>query len=141
MEWRNEAACAGLPWDYRKWFFGEGENLPVHEQHERARMVCYLCPVQLDCLQYWMDTDGEFGIWGGLTVSQRKRYLLPVLRKAASSEEAMLEVIWNVGLRLFPKIEAGFQRMGLKVPSLPVTAKVPNAVLVEILSMGEAEAA
>jgi hypothetical protein len=149
MQWREDAACAEIPWEYVYWFFGEGDevsglpSLAVHEQHERARMICYLCPVQLDCLSYWLDTGEEFGIWGGLTVSQRKRYLTPMLRKKdwRGVEEVMIEVIWNLGMRLYPKIEAAYKRMGLPAPELPVSERVGRKVLVEIISSGEAQAA
>lgn len=143
MQWREDAACAEIPWEYVYWFFGEGDELAVHEQHERARMICYLCPVQLECLSYWLDTGEEFGIWGGLTVSQRKRYLTPMLRKKNERgvEDVMIEVIFNLGLRLYPKIEAEFHKLGLPAPELPVTERVGKKVLVEILSSSQAQAA
>lgn len=141
MEWREQAVCARLSWDHRAWFFGEGNDLAVHEQHERARMVCYVCPVQMDCLQYWVDIGEESGIWGGLTVSQRKRYLMPQLRRTRSSEDAAIEVVWNLGLRLFPKIEAAYQRAGESLPDLPAQVPPSRTVLVEILSPSRAEAA
>lgn len=136
MEWRNDAACLQLPWQFRLYFFGEGDGPPVYEQHERARMVCYLCPVQMDCLYYWYETDGEFGIWGGLTVSQRKRYLQPKLRKASSEQvdEIFLEVLWTLGLRLVPKIQSAFRSEGEDPPVLPVDDHAPEKVLVTIMS-------
>lgn len=140
MQWRDEAVCNRLPWEQRTWFFGEGTDLPVHEQHERARTLCYLCPVQLECLDYWLDTLEEFGIWGGLTVSQRKRYLMPVLRKASNEEEAIPEVIWTLGLRLFPKIEAAYRRAGHEAPLLPLETGPPQSVVVEILTPSMAAA-
>lgn len=124
-----------LPWEYRKYFFGEGKGLPVHEQHERARMVCYLCPVQMDCLYYWYETDAEYGVWGGFTVSQRKRYLQPRLRRATIGEvdEVFLEVLWTLGLRLVPKIQAVFKALDQDFPDLPVDTHTPTPVLVEIM--------
>ena len=134
MEWRDNAACLQLPWKYRKFFFGEGEAVPVYEQHERARMICYLCPVQMDCLYYWYESDAEYGVWGGLTVSQRKRYLQPALRKIGVVDEAFLEVLWNLGLRLIPKIRAAFRRIEKDLPSLPVDEPLPRDTLVQIMS-------
>lgn len=133
MDWREEAACSKLPWEYRAWFWGEGNSLQVHEQHERARMVCYLCPVQMECLRYWVDTDGDFGVWGGLTESQRKRYLKPLLRKQ-ETDEAMFETVWKLGVRLFPKIKEAFVNAGEKAPELPAQEPVSTKVLVQILS-------
>ena len=142
MSWRDDAACRRLPWEYKEWFWGEGDDsVPVHEQHERARMICYLCPVQLDCLLYWHDTDESFGVWGGLTVSQRKRYLMPEIRKHRRREmpEVFMEVLWASGERLFPKIEQLFRKCDKKMPDLPVMEAVPNRVLVEILDAASRE--
>lgn len=141
MSWREDAACAGLPWEYKVWFFGEGNEdiVPVHEQHERARMICYLCPVQMDCLFYWHDTDESFGVWGGLTVSQRKRYLMPQIRKKSDPYEVFTEVLWNLGSRLLPKMEQLFRKCDQVLPDLPVEEPLPNRVLVEILDAASLE--
>ena len=36
-----------------------------------VKSICGKCPVQLECLEYAMENDEEFGIWGGLTRKQR----------------------------------------------------------------------
>lgn len=124
------------------WFFGEDDEdiVPVHEQHERARMICYLCPVQMDCLFYWYDTDESFGVWGGLTVSQRKRYLMPELRKKRPDLfETFSEVLWSTGSRLIPKMEMLFHKCGKTMPDLPVQEGLETKVLVEILTEASRE--
>ena len=141
MGWRSEAACNQIPWDFRAWFFGDGDPaIPIHEQHERARMLCYLCPVQFECLSYWLDTDESYGVWGGLTVSQRKRYLMPKLRKkGADRNEVFTEVLWNLGERIYPKIMQLFKDCEIIPPELPVLEPLPSSTLVEILGAASHE--
>lgn len=142
MSWRDDAACRRLPWEYKAWFWGEGDkSVPVHEQHERARMICYLCPSQMDCLLYWFDTDENFGVWGGLTVSQRKRYLMPLIRKKGTKDhyEIFTEVLWTLGNRLLPKLQQLFLSCGEEFPDLPVTEPLPNRTLVQILDASSRE--
>ena len=41
--------------------------------YNMAKQLCYQCPVQKMCLDYAMKTGQEFGVWGGLTVMERRR--------------------------------------------------------------------
>jgi len=43
----------------------------------RAKAICQLCPVKAECLQEALDNKIDHGIWGGLSVKERRR-----LRKA-----------------------------------------------------------
>lgn len=85
--WRIEALCATVGDEERKMFFGDREGMSTHRQHKEARQYCYSCPVQVECLLYSIEADERFGIWGGLTESQRKRYLNPRLRQARRNNE------------------------------------------------------
>lgn len=38
-----------------------------------AKRICAVCPVRKRCLQEALDTDEEFGIWGGLSRGERRR--------------------------------------------------------------------
>lgn len=42
---------------------------------ERARAVCVVCPVRQSCLLYALDTEEDWGIWGGYTRPERARAL------------------------------------------------------------------
>lgn len=44
-----------------------------------ARAICQRCPLRRPCLQYAIDTNQHFGVWGGLTTSERHR-----VRRAAA---------------------------------------------------------
>lgn len=61
-DWRNEAICNQTD------FFPEkgGTTAP-------AKKICLDCPVRAECLQYALDHDERFGIWGGLSERERRR--------------------------------------------------------------------
>lgn len=42
-----------------------------HHGVEFAKSYCRRCPVAADCLQYALELDARFGIWGGTTPNQR----------------------------------------------------------------------
>ena len=37
-----------------------------------AKRICFGCPVSTDCLQYAMDHDERFGVWGGFSERERR---------------------------------------------------------------------
>jgi DNA-binding CsgD family transcriptional regulator len=37
-----------------------------------AKQICANCPVQFDCLEYALDNDMRFGVWGGLSDRERR---------------------------------------------------------------------
>ncbi len=104
--WRGLAVCETLSPEEGQYFFGDSEDgTPTHQQHERARLYCYTCPAQTQCLRWCVETDIQYGVWGGLTESQRKRYLMPAIRRDGLSDEVLSEVIWKVGARIFKRLE------------------------------------
>lgn len=38
-----------------------------------AKQVCRMCPVREECLQYALDHDERYGIWGGKSERERRR--------------------------------------------------------------------
>ncbi len=46
-----------------------------------AKSICARCPVAAECLDYALDNDERFGIWGGLSERDRR-----VIKKALHSE-------------------------------------------------------
>lgn len=65
--WTDEAICAQVEPDL--WFPHAGENTNDPKQ------VCAGCPVRVKCLQHALDNDERWGVWGGLTASERRRLL------------------------------------------------------------------
>lgn len=59
-----------------------GWNKEDTENVAKAKAICNECPVSADCLEYAMDFEEMFGIWGGLTSRERNR-LRKTWKKAA----------------------------------------------------------
>jgi WhiB family redox-sensing transcriptional regulator len=38
-----------------------------------AKRICNACEVQVDCLEWALKNEEEYGIWGGLTAAERRR--------------------------------------------------------------------
>lgn len=64
-DWRDQALCAQTDPNA---FFPEkgGSNRP-------AKATCRSCPVRAECLQYALDNDEPFGVWGGMTRQARQQ--------------------------------------------------------------------
>lgn len=63
------ASCAGS--DYEAWF---PESGLLHGHAARlAVKTCRSCPIQADCLQYAIDEELHYGIWGGVSAAERVR--------------------------------------------------------------------
>ncbi len=65
LAWFARAACAST--DPDAYFPAKGAQVKA------AKAVCGRCPVAADCLDYALATGQKHGIWGGLSVNQRRR--------------------------------------------------------------------
>lgn len=93
MSWRTDAVCQKLPFAAKLMFFGDAPGgATTMTQNRYAQTICYSCPVQVECLMACMEINGD-GVWGGLSDSQRKRYLLPAIRRRGNDPEVYREVI------------------------------------------------
>lgn len=105
MNWRELSVCEGLSWEEKAYFFGDDPTLGTHKQHEIARTHCYQCPAQIECLRWCVEEDMFWGVWGGLTESQRKRYLMPAIRQSGMTDEVLMTVLHVRGLKILRLIE------------------------------------
>ena len=70
MSWQDRAACRGM--DAPLFFGPDGEPRPERETREaKAKAVCQLCPVRVQCLDYALRNSIRHGIWGGLNEKER----------------------------------------------------------------------
>jgi len=51
----------------------------TRSDEQQAVAICATCPVQMECLEYALEADIRFGIWGGLNEKQRR----PLARRIA----------------------------------------------------------
>ena len=71
LEWQDFALCAQTSPDM--FFPEEGASAAP------AKKICAECTVREICLQYALDNDRRYGVWGGLSAAERQK-----LRKAAA---------------------------------------------------------
>ena len=78
--WQDQALCAEV--DTEIFFPEKGGST------REAKQVCRSCEVRAQCLEFALDRDERFGIWGG--VSERERRRLKRGRPAASAPSPQL---------------------------------------------------
>jgi WhiB family redox-sensing transcriptional regulator len=58
-------------------FSSDAENACVRRSRVRAaKQVCAVCPVLALCRAYALENKEEFGVWGGLSETERREVLL-----------------------------------------------------------------
>lgn len=66
-EWHSHALCRSQPAEL--WFPERGNSAKTVR---RAKKICRVCPVRAACLRYALTKKEEFGVWGGMTTSERR---------------------------------------------------------------------
>jgi WhiB family redox-sensing transcriptional regulator len=64
---RRDLACRRPGVDLEIFYPNKGDS------GARAKKVCGICPAQVACLRWALDTDQRFGIWGGTTPDEREK--------------------------------------------------------------------
>jgi len=64
IDWRDRANCATTDGDQ----FFAGNELSI-----RTRLICNACPVRIQCAEFAIAHEPEWGFWGGLTPKQRRQ--------------------------------------------------------------------
>ena len=65
LSWQEQALCAQT--DPEAFFPEKGGST------REAKRICVGCEVKGDCLEYALEQDERFGIWGGLSERERRR--------------------------------------------------------------------
>jgi WhiB family transcriptional regulator, redox-sensing transcriptional regulator len=63
--WQERALCAQT--DPEAFFPEKGGST------REAKRICSTCEVRAECLEYALEHDERFGIWGGLSERERRR--------------------------------------------------------------------
>lgn len=77
-DWAEKARCPET--DPEAFFPEKGGST------KEAKKVCQRCPVTKECLQYALDNDERFGVWGGLSERERRRLQQGVVGYEPDSE-------------------------------------------------------
>ena len=75
--WLDRAACFGL--DPKLWY----PNTSGPKAGDAGKQICRSCPVRLECLQYALDTEDEYGTHGGVGELNRRDWF----REGLSAKE------------------------------------------------------
>lgn len=81
QEWAQWAECAKP---------GAAPHFPADGDHAgiaAAKENCRTCPVLVECLELALDRGEQWGIWGGLTPSERSTIRRNVARRARKTGE------------------------------------------------------
>lgn len=65
-DWPTQASCRE---DHPDALFVQGAA------QQQAKTVCFRCPVRAECLAHALDTQTQFGVWGGMTERERRQLL------------------------------------------------------------------
>jgi WhiB family transcriptional regulator, redox-sensing transcriptional regulator len=69
-DWQMRGACRGM--DSTSFFHPDGERGSARAGREaRAKQVCQACPVLEQCRAHALAVHEPYGVWGGLTESER----------------------------------------------------------------------
>jgi WhiB family redox-sensing transcriptional regulator len=63
-------ACAGDGLDPELWFPDFPGN-GAKKAQAKAIQICWTCPLRRPCLQFAIESEQRFGVWGGTTPAQR----------------------------------------------------------------------
>ena len=77
----EEAKCRGVDPDL--FYPKRGDNYSVSQ----ARLICNKCNIEDECLQYALDNNEKFGIWGG--TSPRQRGKIKLQRRTTKDDDSM----------------------------------------------------
>ena len=83
-DWQLEGSCRQV--NPEVFFHPEGERGPTRSNREAAaKAVCAGCPVLQLCREAALAAREPYGVWGGLSESEREAILGPVRQHAVAS--------------------------------------------------------
>ncbi len=81
-DWQLEGSCRGL--DSAFFFHPDGERGPARARREaKAKAICHACPVLKLCRAHALKVHEPYGIWGGLSESEREAIIKASKRQLA----------------------------------------------------------
>jgi WhiB family redox-sensing transcriptional regulator len=73
-DWQLRGSCRGM--DSEFFFHPDGERGPARVRRDiKAKAICHGCPVLAQCRRHALTVREPYGVWGGLTESERNNIL------------------------------------------------------------------
>ncbi len=69
LDWRSRAACRDKDPEL---FFPVGNTGTAFQQITEAKSVCTACEVADSCLKCAINTNQDYGVWGGMSEDERR---------------------------------------------------------------------
>jgi WhiB family redox-sensing transcriptional regulator len=70
-KWQKQAACAGVP--IATFIFSDDIKYNKNAKF-KALEYCNSCPVKNDCLRFAYNNNIQYGVYGGLTPNERRKF-------------------------------------------------------------------
>jgi len=108
LSWQDQAVCGEIGGDF--WFPEKGGST------REPKKVCRACPVRSDCLEYALNHDERFGVWGGMSERERRRLKRPqpVGRRSEAPASRHRGVTWVAPLGKWrARVYIGGERVSL----------------------------
>ena len=81
-DWQIKGLCRGV--DSSFFFHPDGERGPARAQREaRAKAMCARCPVLELCRTHALAVREPYGVWGGMSETEREALVRSTTRKLA----------------------------------------------------------
>jgi WhiB family redox-sensing transcriptional regulator len=74
FRWQRWAACRETP---KAVFFPVGNSQSTRVEEERAKALCRSCLVRPCCLDFALEHNESYGVWGGLNPDERVNLPVP----------------------------------------------------------------
>lgn len=87
-DWQMQGACRGH--DSAVYFHPDGERGHARENRElNAKKVCAGCPVLQQCRDHALSVHEPYGIWGGMTETERAEYVRSLRKRSNRIREVV----------------------------------------------------
>lgn len=85
--WMVNALCKGRDTND---FYIEMTVKGAAEQLRKIKSVCRMCPVIAECLSYAIETNEQFGVWGGFSTKERNKIAKKYGKVSAQSASVLV---------------------------------------------------
>lgn len=82
---REDRACNGA--DLGLFYHEERSGRTPARQGREALELCHSCVIEQECLRWALETEQEWGTWGGTTQDQRREMIMTIRRRRRETDD------------------------------------------------------